>query len=104
MPETTKPGPNCRACKQSYMEPDSGLICGAVNEPFGYTIHKEGEHCDGFKKFEQHPGRNADGTLKNTLPPFEGDPLHDPERRPVSDGVCDVARDALRELHGGGDF
>lgn len=55
---------NCSACKHSYMEPDSDLICGAVNSPFGRTIRKELEHCDGGKKFEQHPLRNADGSLK----------------------------------------
>lgn len=56
--------PNCRACAYSYMEPDSDLICGAVNQPFGLTIRKDLEHCDGGKKFEQHPLRNPDGSLR----------------------------------------
>lgn len=58
-----KPEKNCMACKHSYMEPDSDLICG-VSGGFGRTIRKELEHCDGGKKFEQHPLRKADGTLK----------------------------------------
>ncbi len=55
---------NCRACAHSYMEPDSDLICGAVNPPFGRTIRTDGEPCGGFKLFEQHPLRNPDGSLK----------------------------------------
>lgn len=53
---------NCRACSHSYMEPDSDLICGAVNPPFGKVTRKDGEHCNGGEKFEQHPLRNSDGT------------------------------------------
>lgn len=57
---------NCRACKNSYMEPDSGLICGHPDAGvFGLTIYSEPlAHCPDFSKFEQHPRRNADGTLK----------------------------------------
>lgn len=57
--------PNCRACSRSYMDPDSGLICGHPDAGlFGLTIYREPlSHC-GWKKFEQHPGRNPDGTLK----------------------------------------
>lgn len=54
---------NCQACKHSYMEPDSDLICG-LKGGFGKKIRKDGEHCDGGKEFEQHPLRNKDGTLK----------------------------------------
>ena len=55
---------NCHACAHSYMEPDSGLICGHPDAgTFGKTIYKEPlDHC-GWKKFEQHPGRNPDGSL-----------------------------------------
>lgn len=56
--------PNCHACKHSYMEPDSDLICAAVSPPFGRTIRKELEHCNGGKLFAQHPRRNSDGSLK----------------------------------------
>lgn len=58
-----EPGKNCEACKHSYMEPDSDLICGVAGG-FGRTIRTFGEHCEGGKKFEQHPLRNPDGTLK----------------------------------------
>ena len=59
---------NCRACAYSYMEPDSGLICGHPDAgTFGLTIRAEPlPHCPSFAKFEQHPGRNADGTLKGS--------------------------------------
>ena len=48
------------------MEPDSGLICGHPDAGvFGLTIYSEPlAHCPDFSKFEQHPRRNADGTLK----------------------------------------
>ncbi len=56
---------NCRACSFSYMEPDSGLICGHSDAgTFGLTIRSEPlDHCK-WKKFEQHPGRTSDGDLK----------------------------------------
>lgn len=60
----SKDSKNCRACKHSYMEPDSGLVCGAVNRPWGLNINTELEHCDGGKKFSQHPLRNPNGSLK----------------------------------------
>jgi len=57
--------PNCHACRHSFMEPDDmNLTCGAVSPPFGLYIRRELEHCDGGKKFEQHPNRNPDGTLR----------------------------------------
>ena len=62
--EAKKAPKNCRACAHSYMEPDSDLICGAVNPPFGRTIRTELEHCNGGKKFEQHPHRTPEGLLK----------------------------------------
>lgn len=57
---------NCRACKWSYMEPDSGLICGHNDAGvFGTTIYREPlDHCPEFKKFDQHPLRNPNGSLK----------------------------------------
>jgi len=47
------------------MEPsDMNLVCGVMGG-FGKYVKKEfGEHCNGGEKFEQHPGRNPDGTLK----------------------------------------
>jgi hypothetical protein len=61
----SEPKKNCRACRFSYMEPDSGLICGLPElGTFGRTIRKDGEHCAGFSKFEQHRLRNRDGSLK----------------------------------------
>ena len=63
-----KPKPNCKACRFSGMEPgDMNLVCYGVDRkehPFGLYIRRELEHCDGGKKFEQHPMRTADGGLK----------------------------------------
>jgi len=59
--------PNCHACANSGMEPDADyLICGHPDAgPVGKFIKKEPlDHCPNFSKFEQHPGRNPDGTLK----------------------------------------
>lgn len=47
----------CKACAHCFMDMDMELVCGAVNEPFGLNIRRELEHCDGGKKFEQHPNR-----------------------------------------------
>lgn len=59
---TPKP---CTACTHSYMEPDSDLICGLPELGlFGLTIRKNGEHCEGGKKFDQHPLRTPEGHLK----------------------------------------
>jgi len=60
-------GENCRACAHSYMEPDGEavLICGHKDAGlFGLYVRQEPlAHC-GWKKFEQHSGRNRDGSLK----------------------------------------
>jgi hypothetical protein len=59
--------PNCSACRWSGIEPaDMDLTCGHPDAGFfGLHIRKEPlEHCPDFSKFEQHPGRNPDGTLK----------------------------------------
>lgn len=60
----------CQACRYSYMEPDSDLICGHPDAGlFGKTLLREpAEHCTDFSKFEQHPLRNEDGTLKKKAP------------------------------------
>jgi len=57
---------NCRACRFSYSEPDSGIICGHPDAGWaGQTIYREPlSHCPDFVKFEQHELRNPDGTLK----------------------------------------
>lgn len=58
---------NCHACTHSYMEPDAPtLICGHKDAGvFGLFIRSEPlGHCPDYSKFEQHPGRNPDGTLK----------------------------------------
>ncbi len=59
-----EPKKSCRACAHSYMEPDSDLICGAVNLPWGRITRKDGEHCNGGELFEQHPRRTEEGLLK----------------------------------------
>lgn len=59
----------CTACRFSYMEPDSDLICGHKDAgTFGINARiassKDG-HCGPARpKFEQHPLRNTDGGLK----------------------------------------
>ena len=58
---------NCRACSHSYMEPDSPLICGHPDSgSFGLSVRRDPvEHCGPERsKFEQHPKRHADGSLK----------------------------------------
>lgn len=67
---------NCHACTHSYMEPDSGLICGHRDAgTFGKNIRKEPlEHCE-WNKFQQHPLRNENGTLKSYEPDSEGGDL-----------------------------
>lgn len=56
----------CFACSHSYMEPDSDLICGHKDAGgFGKVIRKDNiTHCKDADKFEQHPLRNKDGSLK----------------------------------------
>jgi hypothetical protein len=68
-PKSAGPPPNCKACAHSYMEPDDDLTCGHkdAGSMGTYTKHAAapGGHCGPARpKFEQHPGRNADGTLK----------------------------------------
>lgn len=63
-----QPSPNCRACSYSYMEPDSELTCGHPDSGlFGLYVHRgPAPHCGPeHVKFEQHPRRNADGSLKS---------------------------------------
>lgn len=71
---------NCWACKHSGIEPDDQrLICGHPDGgPFGKwaeTIGTSmgasdvGGHCGPERsKFEQHPHRNPNGTLKFDVP------------------------------------
>lgn len=61
---------NCKACKYCGMEPDDmNFICfhsdaGGWGQYTKHTI-KETGHCGPeLKKFEQHPLRNTDGSLK----------------------------------------
>ncbi len=61
------PQPPCAACAFSGIEPqDMDLFCAHPDAgAFGVTLRKEpADHCPGKVKFQQHPGRNADGTLK----------------------------------------
>lgn len=60
----------CEACSYCFIEPsDMNFTCGHPDAgPVGlYTHHavKEGGHCGpNLSKFEQHPLRNEDGTIK----------------------------------------
>jgi hypothetical protein len=68
----TDPKPNCLACRYSYMEPDDDLTCGHPDAgPMGqYTSVAAAQdgHCGAdHPKFEQHPLRNPDGTLKKSF-------------------------------------
>ncbi len=58
---------NCRACKNSYMEPDSPLICATVGSAFGTSIYGESPPpCGpGHRLFAQHPMRKPDGNLRS---------------------------------------
>lgn len=63
----SEPRKNCQACTHSYMEPDDDLTCGHPGAgSFGLYVKNREKftHCKNFDKFEQHPQRNADGTLK----------------------------------------
>lgn len=64
MTETTKK--TCRACAYYGIEPDDDPHCGHPDAgPYGTYVRREPlDHCPGFSKFEQHPGRNPDGSLK----------------------------------------
>lgn len=60
---------NCQACAHCFMEPDDDFCCGHPDAgTMGiYVKHAAapGGHCGPARpKFEQHPGRNPDGTLK----------------------------------------
>ena len=63
------PTNRCWACKHSYMEPsgDARLVCGETGD-FGVwadIASSSDGHCGPKRpKFEQHPDRNPDGTLK----------------------------------------
>lgn len=60
--------PNCHACSYAGMGPnDPYLVCGHPDAGvMGTFIKKEPlDHCPDFSKFEQHPGRNPDGTLSS---------------------------------------
>lgn len=73
----------CHACAYSGMEPDGPpeLICGH-DDAGGFGIFTRlaagpGGHCGPDRpKFEQHPLRNSDGSLRNDEParpdPYEG--------------------------------
>lgn len=68
--------PTCWACTHSYMEPDSDLVCGHPDAGIvGATANRasgEDGHCGPERpKFQQHPRRNPDGTLKQGGPPGE---------------------------------
>ena len=59
--------PSCHACAFSAMGPDDEyLVCGHPDAGSGGSyIRKEPlAHCPGYSKFEQHPLRNPDGSLK----------------------------------------
>ena len=60
---------NCLACRYSFMEPDDDLTCGHPDAGLVglYVKHAAapGGHCGPSRpKFDQHPLRNPDGTLK----------------------------------------
>lgn len=63
---------NCKACKYSFMEPDSDLTCGHPDAgTFGvYCRHASASngHCGPeLQKFEQHPLRADDGRLRGSI-------------------------------------
>jgi len=59
--------PPCRACRFSFMEPDDNLTCGHPESgTMGQYVHRgRVKHCKQADKFEQHPQRNPDGSLKH---------------------------------------
>jgi len=68
MEKTT--GKKCQACAHCFMEPsDMNFTCGHNDAgTFGVYVHRATAadgHCGPeLSKFEQHPLRNPDGTLK----------------------------------------
>lgn len=66
------PARNCFACAHSFMEPDNDLCCGHDDAGIVGTYTRRaaapGGHCGPERpKFQQHPLRNPDGTLKMTV-------------------------------------
>lgn len=67
LPEPPAAKRTCMACAYCGMGPgDDYPVCGHPDAGvIGTYIKKEPlAHCPNFSKFEQHPGRNPDGTLK----------------------------------------
>lgn len=68
---TLKPkATTCLACRHCFMEPDDDFCCGHPDAgPAGTYIRRaaaEGGHCGaGLSKFEQHPNRDPDGSLRS---------------------------------------
>lgn len=64
---------NCQACAHCFMEPDDmNFTCGHPDAgAFGIYVHRATSadgHCGPERpKFEQHPRRNTDGTIKGAL-------------------------------------
>lgn len=61
----------CLACRYCFMEPDDDFCCGHPDAgPVGTYVNRavaDGGHCGPSRpKFEQHPLRNSDGTLKTS--------------------------------------
>jgi hypothetical protein len=64
------PKKNCQACKHCFMEPsDMNFTCGHPDSgTFGlYVTRGPVPHCGDYTKFEQHPMRNPDGSLKRGM-------------------------------------
>ena len=72
VPSSLRPSTTCKACTYSGIEPnDMDLACGHPDAgTFGVSLRREpAAHCPDRVKFEQHPGRNPDGSLKSTVIP-----------------------------------
>lgn len=56
----------CLACKYCFCEPDDDFTCGHSDSGTMGLYVRRGPvaHCGNYTKFEQHPLRNADGSLK----------------------------------------
>lgn len=90
--------PNCQACSHCFMEPDDmNFVCGhpdagSAGIYLRHAVAPDG-HCGPDRtKFEQHPLRNPDGTLKSTE--AVADPL---PADPVAEQL--EARSSKRETH-----
>ena len=69
VPSSLRPSTTCKACTYSGIEPnDMDLACGHPDAgTFGVSLRREpAAHCPDGIKFQQHPLRNPDGTLKPT--------------------------------------